>query len=94
MILSDYIQFLKDLKLGEYIINSQDYYSGLDNCGYMVQTSETWYKDNDPLQTEQLFTDYGGIAYNGKAYFCYDLDELRACLKGIVLSRTINRRSI
>ena len=72
------------LETGDYIINSTDYYSGLDDCGYMVQTTEDWYPDDDPhTQPIQKFTNYGGIAYNGKAYFCLDLDDVRFAIIGL-----------
>lgn len=72
------------LETGDYIINSTDYYDELDDCGYMVQTTEDWYHNGDPhTQPVQKFTNYGGIAYNGKAYFGLDLSDVRLCIIGL-----------
>lgn len=71
----------ENLETGEYITNSLDVYTGLENYGFMVQTSEEWIRDSD--NQRMLSTDYGGIIYNGKAYYCPSVYLLEQCLRNL-----------
>ena len=52
------------LETGEYICNSVDYYNGLDDMCYVIQTTEWSTGDNNPLATN-----FGGVYMAGGAYY-------------------------
>lgn len=56
----------ENLETGEYVSNGADYYSGLDDCVYIVQCTE-WSTTTDD---KPLATNYGGVYMAGGAYVC------------------------
>ena len=62
----------ENLETGEYIVNSQDYYNGLDTLKYVIQCTEwSTTSDNKPLATN-----YGGIFMAGGGYVCDTISEV------------------
>ncbi len=55
----------ENLETGEYIVNTKDYYDGLDELHYVIQTTEWLDPGNKPLATN-----YGGVYMAGGAYIC------------------------
>ncbi len=47
----------------------------------MVQTSETWQYPSPAPSDNHIYTNYGGILYNGKSYFAPDLYTLEQIVK-------------
>lgn len=62
----------ENLETGEYIVNSSDYYNGLDNLKYVIQCTEWSTTDvNKPLATN-----FGGVYMAGGAYVCNTINEV------------------
>lgn len=68
----------ENLETGEYIVNSSDYYNGLDNLKYVIQCTEWSTTDAD----KPLATNYGGIYMAGGAYICSSIGEVVNILQG------------
>ena len=66
----------ENLETGEYVINSQDYYNGIDDLKYVIQCTEWASNDDKPLATN-----YGGVYMAGGAYVCSNITEVINILK-------------
>lgn len=62
----------ENLETGEYIVNSSDYYNGLDNLKYVIQCTEWSTTDAD----KPLATNFGGVYMAGGAYVCNTINEV------------------
>lgn len=62
----------ENLETGEYIVNSSDYYNGLDNLKYVIQCTE-WSTSSDD---KPLATNFGGVYMAGGAYVCSTINEV------------------
>lgn len=62
----------ENLETGEYIVNSSDYYNGLDNLKYVIQCTEWSTSDAD----KPLATNFGGVYMAGGAYVCSTIGEV------------------
>lgn len=62
----------ENLETGEYIVNSSDYYDGLDNLKYVIQCTEWSTSDAD----KPLATNFGGVYMAGGAYICSSMGEV------------------
>lgn len=62
----------ENLETGEYIVNSSDYYNGLDNLKYVIQCTEWSTSDAD----KPLATNFGGVYMAGGAYVCNTINEV------------------
>ena len=62
----------ENLETGEYIVNSSDYYNGLDNLKYVIQCTE-WSTSSD---NKPLATNFGGVYMAGGAYVCSTIGEV------------------
>lgn len=62
----------ENLETGEYIVNSSDYYNGLDNLKYVIQCTEWATTDAD----KPLATNFGGVYMAGGAYVCSTIGEV------------------
>lgn len=62
----------ENLETGEYIVNSADYYNGLDNLKYVIQCTE-W---SGSSANKPLATNYGGVYMAGGAYVCSNMTEV------------------
>jgi hypothetical protein len=62
----------ENLETGEYIVNSSDYYDGLDNLKYVIQCTEWSTTSND----KPLATNFGGVYMAGGAYVCSSIQEV------------------
>lgn len=62
----------ENLETGEYIVNSSDYYNGLDNLKYVIQCTEWSTSDAD----KPLATNFGGVYMAGGAYVCSTIVEV------------------
>lgn len=62
----------ENLETGEYIVNSSDYYNGLDNLKYVIQCTEWSTTDTD----KPLATNFGGVYMAGGAYVCNTINEV------------------
>lgn len=62
----------ENLETGEYIVNSSDYYNGLDNLKYVIQCTE-WSTSSD---NKPLATNFGGVYMAGGAYVCSTINEV------------------
>lgn len=62
----------ENLETGEYIVNSSDYYDGLDNLKYVIQCTEWSTTD----ENKPLATNYGGVYMAGGAYVCNTINEV------------------
>lgn len=62
----------ENLETGEYIVNSRDYYDGLDSLKYVIQCTEWSTTDED----KPLATNFGGVYMAGGAYICSTKDEV------------------
>ena len=62
----------ENLETGEYIVNSSDYYNGLDNLKYVIQCTE-WSTNSD---NKPLATNFGGVYMAGGAYVCSTINEV------------------
>lgn len=58
----------ENLETGEYIVNSSQYYSGLDSCSYIIQVTE-WQSDQD---NKPLATNYGGVYMARRCIYLYN----------------------
>ena len=62
----------ENLETGEYIVNSSDYYNGLDNLKYVIQCTEWSTSDKN----KPLATNFGGVYMAGGAYVCSTIGEV------------------
>ena len=62
----------ENLETGEYIVNSSDYYNGLDNLKYVIQCTEWSTSD----ENKPLATNFGGVYMAGGAYVCNTINEV------------------
>lgn len=62
----------ENLETGEYIVNSSDYYNGLDNLKYVIQCTEWSTTD----ENKPLATNFGGVYMAGGAYVCSTINEV------------------
>lgn len=62
----------ENLETGEYVVNSSDYYNGLDNLKYVIQCTE-WSTSSDD---KPLATNFGGVYMAGGAYVCSTIGEV------------------
>ena len=62
----------ENLETGEYIVNSRDYYNGLDSLKYVIQCTEWSTSD----ENKPLATNYGGVYMAGGAYICNNITEV------------------
>lgn len=62
----------ENLETGEYIVNSRDYYDGLDNLKYVIQCTEWSTTD----ENKPLATNFGGVYMAGGAYVCSTINEV------------------
>lgn len=62
----------ENLETGEYIVNSSDYYNGLDTLKYVIQCTEWSTTDAD----KPLATNFGGVYMAGGAYVCSTMKEV------------------
>lgn len=62
----------ENLETGEYIVNSSDYYNGLDNLKYVIQCTEWSTTD----ENKPLATNFGGVYMSGGAYVCSTMNEV------------------
>ena len=62
----------ENLETGEYIVNSSDYYDGLDSLKYVIQCTEWSTTDED----KPLATNFGGVYMAGGAYVCSTIREV------------------
>lgn len=62
----------ENLETGEYIVNSSDYYNGLDNLKYVIQCTEWSTSDKN----KPLATNFGGVYMAGGAYVCSTMNEV------------------
>lgn len=62
----------ENLETGEYIVNSSDYYNGLDNLKYVIQCTEWSTSD----ENKPLATNFGGVYMAGGAYVCSTINEV------------------
>lgn len=62
----------ENLETGEYIVNSTDYYNGLDNLKYIIQCTEWSTTD----ENKPLATNFGGVYMAGGAYVCSTIGEV------------------
>lgn len=62
----------ENLETGEYIVNSSDYYNGLDSLKYVIQCTEWSTTDED----KPLATNFGGVYMAGGAYVCDTIREV------------------
>lgn len=67
----------ENLESGEYIVNSQDYYNGLDTLKYVLQVTEWSTTDVD----KPLATNFGGVFMAGGAYVCDTITEVVTILQ-------------
>lgn len=70
------------LETGEYKINSSEYFDDLDECLYMVQTTE-WVSGAD----NPLATNYGGIYMAGGAYTCETYQEVVSIIQALITEK-------
>lgn len=66
----------ENLETGEYIVNTKDYYDGLDELYYVIQTTESITPGN-----KTLATNFGGVYMAGGAYICDDIEPVIAILR-------------
>lgn len=62
----------ENLETGEYIVNSTDYYNGLDTLKYVIQCTEWSTSD----ENKPLATNFGGVYMAGGAYVCSTINEV------------------
>ena len=62
----------ENLETGEYIVNSRDYYNGLDSLMYVIQCTEWSTSD----ENKPLATNFGGVYMAGGAYICNNITEV------------------
>lgn len=62
----------ENLETGEYIVNSSDYYDGLDSLKYVIQCTEWSTTD----ENKPLATNFGGVYMAGGAYVCSTIGEV------------------
>ena len=62
----------ENLETGEYVVNSSDYYNGLDTLKYVIQCTEWSTTD----ENKPLATNFGGVYMAGGAYVCSTINEV------------------
>lgn len=67
----------ENLETGEYIVNSSDYYDGLDTLKYVIQCTEWSTTD----ENKPLATNFGGVYMAGGAYVCSTISEVISILQ-------------
>lgn len=68
----------ENLETGEYVVNSSDYYNGLDNLKYVIQCTEWSTSDKN----KPLATNFGGVYMAGGAYVCSTIGDVVNILQG------------